>query len=63
MTKSTNLRNLTVGPDTAKDFRDTKVLDGLATRSTPDQNAKNETTEYGTGKPKIGAVGGKNSGS
>jgi len=58
-----NLRDMVVGPGKAKDFRDTKVLDGEATGKTGAEKATNETKEYSTGKAKgISGPGGRNSG-
>lgn len=57
-----NVRNMTVTPGTGKDFRDTQVLNGVASKSSV-ANAKNETSQYETGKTDMGALGGKNTGS
>ena len=62
MTNSTNLRTLEVTPSTGKDFRDTKVLDGLAKPLS--LKGKNSTKQYQTsgGVPK-GNLGGENTNS
>lgn len=43
----TKIRDMVVGPDKAKDSRDTKVLDGQAEK-TPAQSDKNVTHQYTT---------------
>lgn len=60
--KGGNIRKMTVGPDKGKDFRDTQVLNGI-TKKSPVHNAKNETTQYTTGKSSHGSLGGENTNS
>lgn len=62
--KDKNLRKMEVTPDTGKDFRDTMVVSGMATPSTPSENATNSTTQYTTsGGNKRSPLGGKHSNS
>jgi hypothetical protein len=58
----TGIRNLVVGPDKGKDFRDTMVLQGITKKSNV-ANASNETKEYETGVTKKGPLGGENTNS
>lgn len=57
-----NVRNMVVTSSTGKDFRDTEVVDGHATKSKV-ANATNSTTEYTTGKTATGPLGGVNTNS
>ena len=55
---------MVITPAKGKDFRDTKVLDGMASPSAAFK-AKNETTQYKTSgsKNSSGSMGGKNTNS
>ena len=60
--KGHNVRNMTVTPSTPKDRDSTQVLDGTAKKSSV-ANAKNETSQYTTGKTDKGSLGGLNTNS
>lgn len=53
------VRNIQITPSTGKDVRDTNVVSGLTEKS-PVTNAKNNTSEYETGKTDKGDLGGWN---
>lgn len=57
-----NVRDMTVTPDQGKDVRDSNVLGGQAKESSAFK-AKNETTQYTTGKTSMGSLGGENTNS
>ena len=58
MTRSQNLRNLSVAPGAGKDVTDTQMLKGEG-KMTSDQNETNEMKQYSTGAaPSPGKLGG-----
>lgn len=60
--KGKNLRDMKVSTDTGKDVTSTKKLSGEAS-PTAAWKAKNDTSQYTTGKTATGPLGGENSNS
>lgn len=56
------IRNMSVTPGSGKDVKDTGMTSGQASK-TKAWNAKNETSQYTTGKCEKGALGGMNTNS
>lgn len=57
-----NIRKMVVTPETGKNPWETKVVSGVASPSSAFK-ARNETTQYTTGKTSKGPLGGENTNS